>query len=203
MFLRNLRNSIFVNMIMDAGQSRKLFLLLQRGVILKTRIGCSIHDFLAEALKVPPETIEQQIQTVFLNGKTIDDLSSAFLRDGSTLSLSGALPGLMGATLRRGGYYASMRQSITFKEETPLQNMTEGVITLKVFNLLLPEIGPLVFSKGFWIKGRELQPFLNDQTVRFSEVVSVVNPDGDVLTDENSIRQTTANPNGLFFVQGR
>jgi len=189
-------------MIMDAGQSRKVFLILQRGVILKTRTGCSIYDFLAEALKVPPETIEQKIQTVFLNGKTIDDLSSALLRDGSTLSLSGALPGLMGATLRRGGYYASMRQSITFKEEAPFQNMTEGVITLKVFNLLLPEIGQLVFSKGFWIKGRELQPFLNDQTVRFSEVVSVINPDGDALTDENLIRETTANPNSLFFVQG-
>lgn len=189
--------------IFDAVQPPALFSLLQGGVVLKIQTGISIHDFLTQYMNVPIETLEQRIKTIFLNGKAIDDLQSVHLRDGFILSLSGALPGLVGATLRRGGYYASMRSPITLKEENPPQDKTEGFITLKVFNLLLADIGPLVFSKGFWINGGELYAFLNEQTPFFTETVRLINPDGNELSGENLLRDVVRHPDDLFFVQVR
>ena len=100
---------------MDEPLVARFFLLLQRGVRLRRRVGCSVEVFLKDELGVGPGTIEK-IQSIILDGKAVDDIGSAVIHDGSTLALSAALPGLVGATLRRGGRYASFRSGITYHE---------------------------------------------------------------------------------------
>jgi hypothetical protein len=89
-----------------------LFPFFQKGVWLKGETGSSIRSFLCRQLEFDDEYVGKRIQTFFLNGKAVDDIDSALVRDGSILALSAALPGLLGATLRKGSYYAGLRSTI-------------------------------------------------------------------------------------------
>ena len=141
--------------------------LLQKGVIIKTEVGCSIKDLLSRDLGITPEYMESRIQTVFLDGKAVDDLDSAIIHDGSILALSGALPGLVGATLRRGGTYASLRRAITLSDEKETIPQKEGWVVVKLFNLLVPELGPHLLAQGVWISGEDLDKFLKERDEEF------------------------------------
>jgi hypothetical protein len=132
--------------------------LLQRGVRVKALIGSTVQSFLCDGLGIDPQYVEERIQTVFLNGKAVDDPSSAIITDRSTIALSAAMPGLLGATLRKGGYYSRMRSEISYPGEGEIQPH-EGWVLLKLFNLLPREIGPLVLQKGVAVKGKDLQDF--------------------------------------------
>jgi len=143
------------------------FPLFQQGVILKTLVGGTIKDLLSLHLEITPEYVEKRIQTLFLDGKAVDDLGEAVVRDGSTLALSAAMPGLVGATLRRGGAFASLRQAITFSQSGEAIPQKEGRIVLKLFNLLVSELGPHLLTKGVWLGGEELNRFLGGLTKDF------------------------------------
>jgi hypothetical protein len=134
--------------------------LFQQGVILKTLVGGNLKDLLSSLLEVTSQYMENRIQTIFLDGKAVDNLEEVVVRDGSTLALSAAMPGLVGATLRRGGAFASLRQAITFSPGNDAGPYQDGRITLKLFNLLVPELGPSLLAKGIWLKGEVLNQFL-------------------------------------------
>jgi hypothetical protein len=136
------------------------FPLFQKGVGMKTPAGESIRDLLFNNLEISDEYMEKRIQTVFLNGKAVDNLAATVLPDGSTLALSAAMPGLVGATLRRGGAFASFRQAITLTSEKGPIPKKDGMVTLKLFNLLVSELAPRLLARGVWIKGEDLKPLL-------------------------------------------
>jgi hypothetical protein len=124
------------------------YALLQEGVRFKTRVGLSIQAFLEQELGLSPAFISGKIKTVFLDGKPVDDYSRAILKDGAVLSLSGALPGLVGATMRSGGFFSGLRSGITYREDGQPVAPQEGIITVKVFNILLRELGPILRKKA-------------------------------------------------------
>jgi hypothetical protein len=138
------------------------FLLLQQGVMIRSRIGCSVERFLREELKAAQGTIEK-IQSIMLDGKPVDDIGMAVLHDGSTLALSAAMPGLVGATLRRGGAYSSLRSAITYHETDNACMPGEGWVNIKVFNLLMAELGPDLLGKGVLLGSADLLGFLAER----------------------------------------
>jgi hypothetical protein len=154
--------------------------LLQRGVRVKASIGSTLRSFLCDRLGIDPQYVEERIQTVFLNGKAVDDPSSAVIMDHSTIALSAAMPGLLGATLRKGSYYSGMRSEISYTAERKVQPH-EGWILLKLFNLLPREIGPLVLQKGVGVKGKDLQDFLTKRSSSFWQGCVEVNLNGKRL----------------------
>lgn len=128
-------------------------LVFGRGVAVEAEPGSSVRDFLCGQLGLPEDYVENRIQTAFLEGKPVDDFDQATLAAGSTLALSAAMPGLVGAVFRRGGYYASLRDSITYRQNSGAATAAEKRITLKLFNLTVREIGPQILSRGIWIEG--------------------------------------------------
>ena len=140
----------------EPSQLVSFYPFLQEGVLIKTWVGWSIQTFLEKGLDLSQEFIKDKVKTVFLDGKAVDDFDAALIRDGSVLSLSGALPGLVGATLRAGGFFAGLRSQITYREESSPVSGQEGMITLKVFNLLLKELAPLILRKGVWVRKKDL-----------------------------------------------
>ncbi len=134
--------------------------------MVRARIGCSVNDFLREQIGLSPDVIER-IQSVFLDGRPVDDLDSAIIRDGSTLALSAAMPGLVGATLRRGGVYSSFRSTITYRETDAQCAAGEGFVRMKLFNLLMNESGPDFLKKGIFITSSDLMDFLKAQSPDF------------------------------------
>ncbi len=145
------------------------FPLFQQGVIIKTPLGGNVKDLLSLHLEIAPEYVRDRIQTIFLDGKAVDDLEKTAVRDGSTLALSAAMPGLLGATLRKGGFFSSLRQAITFSESAETIPQQEGRIILKLFNVLVPELGPHFLAKGIWLEGKDLNRFLEGLEKNFWE----------------------------------
>src|SRR5690349_16233437 len=91
----------------------EFFPLLQQGVRVTARTGCTLAMLLGEEFGLDEAYVARRITTIFLDNSPIDDVHRAIVKDGSTIALSGAMPGLVGATMRCGGYYAAMRGAIT------------------------------------------------------------------------------------------
>jgi hypothetical protein len=168
--------------------------LFQQGVIIKTQVGCTIKDLLCRHLGITPGYLETRIQTLFLDGKAVDNPDKAYVRDGATLALSGAMPGLVGATFRRGGTYASLRNAITFAESEEPIPQKDGQVVLKLFNLLVPELGPFLLAKGIWIKGADLEQFLKNRKEDWRADWSAVQVDGQEV-DSKAVGKITWSQN--------
>lgn len=140
-----------------------LFLkLIEAGFRLEIRTGLTIRELLHGQLGVSEDYIDHRIQTIFLDGKAVDDVDAAWVYEDSRLALSAAMPGLVGATFRKGGRYASFRSSISYAKTKTPGGRGEGKITLKLFNMVARELGPVFLRKGVIIDGNTLQDFVQD-----------------------------------------
>lgn len=147
--------------VVDEPLIARFFLLLQQGVRIRRRVGCSVDAFLRKEIGAAPETIEK-IQSLMLDGKPVDDIGSALLHDGSVLALSAAMPGLVGATLRRSGAYSSFRNAITYHEEGKTCAPGEGWVTIKLFNQMMAELGPGLLRQGVLVHAADLADLLEE-----------------------------------------
>jgi hypothetical protein len=153
-----------VNLMIDEDLLPAFFQILQRGFRVAGNVGCSVREFLCEQHGVAPEYLEKRIQTIFLDGKPVDHVDTAIVEDGATLSLSAALPGLIGAVMRRDGYYAPMRDQISYKEEITSSKIKPGKVFMKLFNLPLRELGPLFLERGILADGVYLKEVFTAHT---------------------------------------
>jgi len=178
-----------------------LFQLLQQGFTVRVQVGCSVRALLSQQLNISPEFLEGRIKTIFLDGKPVDDMDSTIIKEGSTLALSAALPGLAGATLRRGGTYASLRSQITHPgDETPIAQR-EGFIVLKLFNLLMEELGPALLHRGVFIKKEVLREFLRNLPKDFWAGCQVPKVDGEEVKVDELLARNWPEDEDLVLIQ--
>ncbi len=168
--------------------------LLQQGLQIETPLGGSIQDFLVRNLGLNPEIIDEKIQTIFFNGKAVDDPSKALLTDGASLALSGALPGLVGATMRRGGFYSTLRDSITFQGGPDFQGAQKGSIVVKLFNILLKDFGPRILENGFMIEESKLLDFLRCNESKLADECRIRDGDGFEIAYRNLLTVLSEEP---------
>ena len=140
---------------------------LQRGFFFGALVGCNIRALLCEQLGLDEQYVSERVTTVFLNGKPVDDIDSVIVREGSVLSLSAAMPGLVGAAMRRGGRYAFLRDSITQQETAAPAESKAGVIQMRLFNMVMEELGPSFLEKGIIVQTAGLITFFGDQPEEF------------------------------------
>ncbi len=156
-----------------------LFPLLQEGLPIRVIVGCSLESLLTGVLEVSTCYIDERIKTILLDGRPVDDLGSAVIENGSVLALSAAMPGLAGATLRRGGHLAPFREGITHQpgREDPL--LYPGTITIKFFNVLIEELGIPMLARGLPLEGVALAEILKNISKELPEICA-----GVVIDDE-------------------
>jgi hypothetical protein len=143
------------------------FPLLQQGFNVRAQVGCGIRELLCNQFGIDPDYLKQRITTIFLNSKPVDDTETSRVADGATLALSAAMPGLVGATMRRGGFYAAMRGGITHHESSAGAKEKYGNIRIKLFNLLMAELGPGFLRQGIIVSPGVLADFLAAQSPDF------------------------------------
>jgi len=136
------------------------FQLLGHGFYVNVQTGCSVKELVCNQLGIDEDYLEQRIKSIFLNGKVVDDVKSAIVPEDAAMALSGAMPGLVGAILRSGGFYAPMRSQISHQKDKPTSHLKNGRIILKLWNLVVKELGPTFLQRGIWIGGQELQSFI-------------------------------------------
>ncbi len=151
-------------MQVEAHDIPRFFPLFQEGVILETDTGASVREFLCRSLGLQEDYVEKRISTIFLDGKPVDNLDASLVNDGSVLALSAAMPGLVGATLRKGGYYAPMRKAISHHAESPPSTRKRGKIRLKLFNMILQELAPRLLYAGVWVPTYSLKSVIENIT---------------------------------------
>jgi len=148
--------------------------IFQAGFHFCCQVGLSIEDFFFRELTLSRATVEEKVSTIFLDGQCVDNIAAATLSDGSVIALSSALPGLAGATLRRGGFYACLRDSITYQTEKRPVDRQQGIITVKLFNLLMDELGPVFLRKGITVGRSEIIDFFRRQREGFWKQVGTI-----------------------------
>jgi len=146
-----------------------LYPIMQKGVKVRVRPGSSVQSVLCEQFTLDPEYVARRIQTAFLDGNPVDDFSSAKVFDGSILALSGALPGLAGATLRRRGIFSPMRAALSHRDRARHDEKNEGFITLRIFNILLGELTPVFLERGIYLGKDEWEALLRGLSPRDRE----------------------------------
>lgn len=147
----------------------RLHMLLNQGVEVDIFRPSSIESFLRQTLQIPADYIENRIQTLFVDGKPVDNLKTACLKPGETLALSAAMPGVAGAILRKGGPLSPMREQISFGDGGSFSTRMQGRIKLKLFNFLAREIGLDLLKQGVWVTGRIWEDLVHKEQTAFIE----------------------------------
>ncbi len=122
--------------------------LLQSGFMVNTKSGNSIEKFLCDQIGIDPDYIKERIKTVFLDSRPVDKLDTALLHNGSKLTLSGGMPGLVGMTLGRGSILASFRSSITYRGDAGVIEGGNASVNIKLFNIVMKDLGGIFLSHG-------------------------------------------------------
>lgn len=151
---------IRIGMDLDKDRLPRLFPLLGSGFDLRTEVDLMVSDWFCRQPGLAADYLQNRVQTIFLDGRAVDDPERAMLRDGSVLALSAAMPGLVGATFREGGRYAALRCEISHGEEKAAGEIKMGFLTVKLFNMVAAEIGPVFLQRAIRVKGGELALFL-------------------------------------------
>ena len=145
-----------LSLVVDVKLVPLFFQLLGHGFCVNVQTGGSVKELLCNQLGIHEDYLAQRIKTIFLNARVVDDVNTAIVDRDATLALSGAMPGLVGAILRSGGYYAPMRSQISHEKNTALTQLKDGQVTLKLWNLVVKELGPTFLERGIWIQGQEI-----------------------------------------------
>jgi len=146
---------------LPANQLGAFFPLLQSGVTVPANVGCPLRSLLCDQFAIPSDYVTDRITTLFFDNSPVDDLDRTIIQDGSRVTLSAAMPGLVGATMRRGGFYAALRQGISHVMEDAMITAACGTVRIKLFNLLLAELGPLILARGIVLEPAELAVLLD------------------------------------------
>ncbi len=194
-------STVSLHLSLEANQVSSFFQLLQHGFRVKAQVGSSIKNIVCDQFGVSPKYIEERIKTIFLDGKPVDDVNAVTVKEGSTLALSAAMPGLAGATLRRGGYLASLRSQITYREDKMAISPGEGLVVLKLFNLLLDELGPIILNKGIYVRREDFLGFFESLPGKLWAGCKEVGVDGKKVDLDTLLRLEWVDQHDLVFLQ--
>jgi hypothetical protein len=147
---------------LNSDELNLFFPLFQKGVTVPATVGGTLKSLLVDQFAIPADYVTDRITTIFLDNRPVDDLDRTMVKEGSRVTLSAAMPGLVGATMRRGGFYAALRQGISHAAESGKTADSSGTVRLKLFNLLLAELAPTVLARGLILERDEFNDLLRN-----------------------------------------
>jgi hypothetical protein len=156
-----------IDMTCEPHALRAVLQLLSQGGLMQVSVPATIRELLCSQLGISGEYVDKRINTLFLNGKAVDDVDSAVVRDRATLALSASMPGFVGAAFRRGGFYAAMRDNVSYVEGGAVEEAKRGLVMIKLFNMTCPELGPQLLASGIWLRGEDLDQFFAARPAAF------------------------------------
>ncbi len=143
--------------------------LLQSGSQFVLNKGATISSFLLELPGFTEEYIINRVQTIFLDGNAVDDLSIPFVNADSVLAVSAAMPGLAGAIFRKNSMHAALRAANTSYTEAD-QTVVNVTVTLKLFNMIAIEKGIELLQNGITVYSDVVRNFLHDRPSLFKSI---------------------------------
>lgn len=163
--------------------------LLQSGVEIKSSSDETIGHFLNRLPGFSIDYVSDTVQTIFLNGTAVDDLTSPLGSGNPVLALSAAMPGLAGAIFRRNSFHAALRTS-TESGGTTGKEIEPTLITLKLFNSIALERGSELLELGVCIKSQSFLNFLSKRATLLENVLQT-KLSGTLVIKEDLIKLLT------------
>ncbi len=175
-------------------------LLLQQGFFMPVPRVCSLREFLCELVGVCGVYTEKSLQTIFLDGTAVDDIDQALIRPGCRLALSAAMPGLVGATMRRDSYFKRMREGISRssrqEEGLDTQQDTSFRIQVRLYNAVGRDLAGLFLHQGIILSSRDLIQFLKSRPANFFRHLHSIKFQGTNLSTQQSELDFSCLPQG-------
>ncbi|MGI9536473.1 MAG: hypothetical protein ACR2PB_05345 [Desulfocapsaceae bacterium] len=159
----------------------RLSTVLQSGFFVTGTEGDSIYEFLMNLPGFTEEYLAKEVQTIFYNGDALDDLESALAGERATVALGSAMPGLVGAIMKKGSICGALRKPRTVLDVSQQGKPVE--VRVKLFNTVARDMGPGLFTSGIRIDARDLYLFLELRP-------GLVNSFLDITIDNNNISST-------------
>ncbi|MFW6428627.1 MAG: hypothetical protein ACOCY3_01920 [Desulfosalsimonas sp.] len=150
-----------LTLTIPAGLSRLMRLLVSRGIKLEAAAGMPVKKFLKQVLPASDDFLENRIQTIFMDGRAVDDTEQTQINASCTIALSAAMPGVFGAAFRKKGIYSGMRAGYTQNPNTDKKNFKEKTVpvTLKCFNQVAEDLGDALLGRGVNMDIKEFEKF--------------------------------------------
>jgi hypothetical protein len=165
-------------------QISRLCTLMHNGCYVKVECGKTIRNLLCEQFQIPFEYVKKDIKVIFLEFSPVDNLETAIIKDGATLALSAAMPGLVGAAMRRDGDLTWLRSSITYQEGESDHQVGQGLIQIKLFNRVMADLGESFLRRGVYLKSKYLSEFLTRFTPEFWKEFGTISKNQDTITNQ-------------------
>ena len=172
--------------------------LLQRGCHVRVQTGCTLRELLCGDFGISPDYIKHDIKVIFIDYSPVDNLDTAIIKDGTILALSAAMPGLVGAAMRRDGL-SWMRADITYQDDGSEQVQHEGVIQVKLFNQVMADLGESFLRRGLYAKSSSLTHFLGKFTDNFWQECGEITRNGEAITKGNLLDSLGAGDRWIRF----
>ena len=182
------------DLIIDIENSKKSHAtwryLMQSPSEVTADIGDTMLHFLTKRLEFDEDYIDSQIKTIFIDGKPVDDLTTARIPENARIALGAVAPGVAGMTMCRNSPISSMRSGITFHNEQDIQNITEGSVTLLLFNAVMEDKGLQVLQKGITIPASKLESAI----MQAPEHICSASLNNEKITPEELLKWVRKNP---------
>lgn len=136
------------------------FELLAAGLYVDAGAGESIRSLLEGRLGLDADYVEANVQTVFLNGRAVDDFDQTLVSEDAVVALSSAMPGLVGAVFRRQSPLGSMRGVSAEAGMAPTEAAANCRVMVKLFNRVAADVGPDWLAAGVRVPAKRLADFL-------------------------------------------
>ena len=133
--------------------------LLQSGIEIKATSGDTLGKFLDQFPGFTPEYLADTVQTIFLDGTAVDDLTLPLEGDTPVLALSAAMPGLAGAIFRKNSFHSALRTE-TRTQLSGSEPQKKITVTLKLFNSIARERGGDMLRQGISVRSALFSAFL-------------------------------------------
>ena len=185
---------------LDHAEPGCLAQLLQSGFFLAVPEACPVRLFLRDTMELDDAYMHTRLQTVFLNGLAVDDLDAAMVRPGCRLALSAALPGLVGATMRRGGFFASLRQNVTHPPERETPRTGPFLAEVRLFNLIGDDLSARMLARGVYVRAGKFLEFLRERPARFWDNLRSLTLGSVALSRDDLHQATWPRPDSLLLL---
>jgi len=169
-------HSLFMNL--SPGFINGFSVMLQTGFMLPVDSVQPLRKVLCGQFGVGEEYLDKTVNTIFVDGKSVDDVGAVVVSPGSVVSLSGAMPGFVGAALRKGGFYSRMRQEITYSPDQAQKREGKGLFCLKLYNIMVRDLGPLFLGRGVMVKGLDVFDYLVERGPKLNAEACPLKLDG-------------------------
>ena len=147
-----------LDMCIDPPSLKRFAAVLQSGFFREAVQGQTLFSFLLSLPGFTKDYIANRLQTIFLNGDSVDDMTLAFSGNAAVLALSAAMPGLAGSLFRKCSPLTVLRKTAV-QGELGLSGGTVAV-QVKFFNVIAVEKGSGLLAEGVILNRDDLLSFL-------------------------------------------